>query len=262
MNILNKLERKYGKYGIENLIVGIVLINIFVYILTTYVGQDISELLIFNREKILKGEVWRLVTFIFASEKTNFISFGLGCYFTYMSGMYLELEWGKFRFTFYYLVGIITTLVMGFITGYEINGYYINLSLFLAFAKLFPNYQLLLMYLIPVKVKYIAFVNWIIILLNIIGSSSYMEVLVKIIPLINYFIFFGKSKAEDIRFETKHGFRKREFKRKVKSANFKQQCEVCKITDLDDKDMEFRYCSKCSEPKCYCRDHIKNHEHN
>lgn len=261
MSFLDKLERKYGRYSIKNLMVGIVLVNIFVYILRQISGINLSEILIFNRDKILDGEVWRLVTFIFALENEGLISFALGTYFSYMSGLNLELEWGSFRFNFYYLVGMITTIIIGFITGFEINGYYINLSLFLAFAKLFPNVELLLMYIIPIKVKYLGMLNWVIIILSLIGARSLMEILVKVIPLINYFIFFGKDNFFDFKYKTSHGFRKRDFKRKVKPNLFNHQCEICKITDKDDNNMEFRYCTKCSDVKCYCKNHINNHEH-
>ncbi|MGG7058780.1 rhomboid family intramembrane serine protease [Clostridium tertium] len=262
MNWLNKLERKIGKFYIRNLMLIIIFGTALVYGFTLLSGDNT---LINNIElvpsRVMEGEVWRLVTFIFVPTSSGIISFMFSMYFYYLAGTGLEHEWGEFKFNLYYLIGMLATIVLSMITGGTATGTYINLSLFLAFARIYPNFEILLFYIIPIKVKYLAIFNWVIIGFNFLFAGSFAERILILIPIINFFIFFGK----DIFTGTKSGAvnykRQQKFKSQVRQREILHKCEICGITEKDDPKMEFRYCSKCSGKKCYCINHIRNHEH-
>lgn len=265
MNWLNKLERKIGKFYIRNLMLIVIFGTILVYGFTLLSGnRDLINSIRLEPSKVMEGEIWRLVTFIFVPESESIISFIFAIYFNYLAGTGLEQEWGEFKFNFYYFVGMITTIIVSMVTGATATGAYINLSLFLAFAMIYPNFQVLLFYIIPVKVKYLAIFNWVIIALNFIGYLSLFSIggmLLTLVPVLNYFIFFGKQIVTGTRSNATNFKRQQKFKSQVKPIEIFHRCEVCGITEKDDPNMEFRYCSKCSGKKCYCKNHIKDHEH-
>ncbi|MBE6052926.1 MAG: rhomboid family intramembrane serine protease [Clostridium sartagoforme] len=262
MNWLNKLQRKIGKFYIRNLMLIIISGTVLVYGFTMLSGEfTLVNNISLVPSKVMQGEVWRLVTFIFVPQSFSIISFIFSMYFYYLAGTGLEHEWGEFKFNFYYFIGVIATIVVSMVTGATATGEFINLSLFLAFAKIYPNYQVLLFYIIPIKVKYLAIFNWVIIGYNFIFAESMAARILTLVPLINFFIFFGK----DIVTGTKSGAvnyrRQQKFKSQVKEREIFHKCEICGVTEKDDPKMEFRYCSKCSGKKCYCENHIRNHEH-
>ena len=264
MGFLNKLERKYGHIYIPNLMGIIVAGNLITYVLN-YVMPNIKivDMLYLNKDLVLKGEIWRLISFIFVPNSSTPIWFIIGMYFTYMIGTSLERLWGEFKFNIYYFIGIITTVIIAFITGANfVTGEGVNMSLFLAFARIFPNYELLILYFIPVKVKYFAMFYWVILIISLIGVGSLMGALKILLPVINFLIFFGKEVFEELVFKKKVVGRKKKFEKASRYVENEHKCVVCGITEDDDKEMEFRYCSKCTGRKCYCMNHIRNHEHN
>ena len=188
MNWLNKLERKFGKYSIKNLMLYIASLNFLVYLLIMVdQSNNIVYKLMLKPELILKGEVWRLITFIFIPPNTSafFIIFAL--YFYYIAGRGLEHEWGSFKLNVYYLFGILGTIIASFITKGSATATYLNLSLFLAFARLYPDYEVLLFFVIPIKIKYFAYFNWFIIIGAIITQKSWSLQLLLIILKTNFF---------------------------------------------------------------------------
>lgn len=262
MNWLNKLERKIGKFYIRNLMLIIISGTILVYGFTMLSGdQTLINNISLVPSKVMQGEVWRLVTFIFVPSSFSIISFIFSIYFYYLAGTGLEHEWGEFKFNFYYFVGMLATIAVSMITGATATGTFINLSLFLAFARIYPDFQVLLFYIIPIKVKYLAILNWIIIGINFLSAGSMAGRILTLVPLINFFLFFGK----DIFTGTKSGAvnyrRQQKFRAQVKEREVLHKCAVCGITEKDDPKMEFRYCSKCSGKKCYCINHIRDHKH-
>lgn len=266
MNWLNKLERKIGKFYIRNLMLIIIFGTALVYGFTLLSGDNtLINNITLDPSRVMEGEVWRLVTFIFVPTSGSIISFLFSMYFNYLAGTGLEQEWGEFKFNFYYFVGMITTIIVSMITGITSTGEYINLSLFLAFAMIYPNFQVLLFYIIPIKVKYLAILNWIFIGLRFIVYLSVFSIggmLLTLVPILNYFIFFGKQIITGSRSNATNFKRQQKFKSQVREREILHRCEVCGITEKDDPKMEFRYCSKCSGRKCYCINHIRDHEHN
>ena len=264
MKVLNKLERKYGNIYIPNLMGLIIAGNIITYVLN-YAMPDIRivNMLYLNKDLVLRGEIWRLITFIFVPSSTSPLWFIIAMYFNYMVGTSLERLWGEFKFNVYYFIGIVTTIAIAFVTGSNaFTGSGINISLFLAFARIFPSYELRLFYIFPIKVKYLAMFYWVILIINLIGARSLITVLIILLPVINFLIFFGKEVFQEFVFKKKVVTRKKKFEKSSRVIENEHKCIICGITEKDDKEMEFRYCSKCSGKKCYCMNHIKNHEHN
>ncbi len=188
VKILDKLERKYGKFAIRGLMTYIVIGNFAVFLMQ-YIYPVLIPKLMLIPSRVYKGEVWRLITYIFIPPDTSvfFILFTL--YFYYMIGNTLENEWGSFKLNVYYLTGMIGTTLAALITGNS-DATHLNLSLFLAFAYLFPNYEILLFFFLPVKVKYLAWLNFAFIGITIIFGTLSSK-LAAVVSLLNYFLFFG-----------------------------------------------------------------------
>ena len=170
MKILNKLERKFGRLAIKNLMSYIVFANAAVYILYMFDRTFINNLVLIP-SRVFQGEVWRLITFLFIPPSTStwviFVIFAL--YIDYMIGTSLEHQWGTFKFNIYYFVGVIATIIGAILTGFSMTNFFLNLSLFFAFAKLFPEYEFVLFFILPVKVKYLGWISW--------GFSAFMFII-------------------------------------------------------------------------------------
>lgn len=162
---------------------------------------------------ILQGQIWRLFTFIFSPPTSASLFAFLIIYFYFYLGKTLENVWGTTRFNMYYLFGIIGAIIAAFITGYGTNSY-INMSLFLAYATLFPDQQVLLFFIIPIKMKYLAYLEGVLYIVTILFSSTPLKV-AAIASLLNYFLFFGPGVVKKI----KDHYRYRESRNQFKKFN-------------------------------------------
>lgn len=269
MKWLDKLERKFGKYYIPNLMLKIIMLSAIVYFITFYILQDFNYIngLTLNWNRIFKGEVWRIFTFVLIPPLNGSLFMViLSLYFDYIAGVNLENEWGEFKFNVYFLFGMIGTIILSFITKQPATGSYVTTSIFLAFAKLFPDFTVLLFFIIPVKMKWLGYLTWAGVILKIVialAGGSVTVAILCLVPLINYFIFFGYGNYNEVKFRTGSKIRKMEYDKAFNEAKkpYRHKCAVCGITDVDHKDMLFRYCSKCNGEYAYCEKHIKNHEH-
>lgn len=156
MKWVYKLERKFGRICIPHLMLVIIAGQAMVY-LANLLNPDILLLSRFslNWAAVMHGEVWRLFTFVFIPQSTSPLGLVLTLYFYYLIGNTLENTWGDFQFNVYYLCGMLGAILAAALTGYG-TSYYINLSLFFAFAMLYPDFQVLLFFIIPIKMKYMA----------------------------------------------------------------------------------------------------------
>ena len=200
-NLLDRIDRKIGRYAPRNLMTVIVAGTAIVWLLDYIVGMCtgvwLSGWLYFNKELILRGEIWRVVTFIFVPESSSLFTFALSMYFYWLIGNALEGEWGALRFDLFYLCGILGAIACGFITGYATNSY-LNLSLFLAFAILHPDYQVLLFFFLPIKVKWLAILDAVgFVLLFIVGTWPMRIAL--LFSLANIALFFWYIPIDKIR---------------------------------------------------------------
>ena len=263
MNWLDKLERKFGRFAIQNLMSYIIVANAAILILYTLMpmaGASVISKLTLIPQFVFQGEIWRLISFIFIPPTLSPLWGIFALFFYYSISNSLEGQWGSFKFNIYYLVGMIGTATFSLIFNISGTPFYVNMALFLAYAKIFAENQILLFFIIPIKVKYLGWVYWALLISNII-SGGLGELILILISLANYFLFFGKENVRSVKTRRKVVNHQREFKKDRPKVIHIHRCSICQITDRDNPDIEFRYCSKCDGHYEYCADHIFNHEH-
>ena len=234
----------------------------------------------FDRELILQGQIWRLFTYPLAYNAGNifYTAISLVCY--YSLGRAMENIWGTLRFNLFYLSGIVMMDIYCMIFGGYADAYYLNLSLFLSYATMFPDAQFLLFFIIPVKAWIFALLDLVLVVMGLL-TETFPYNLFSVISIANYLLFFGKDVVNVIplswRANAARLFRKKP-KQKAKvvpfpnagsyeattasvKAPYTHRCTVCGRTDVSNPELEFRYCSRCSGYHCYCEDHISNHTH-
>ena len=259
-----KLEVKYGRFAIKDLIKYVVILNMIVYLGLLYSGNQMAVYnLMLVPSKIFQGEYWRLITYIFIPPQVSPIWIIFVLYFFFIIGSGLEQAWGSFKLNTYYLIGMIGTTIASLIFGIIGDPTYINLSLFLAFARIYPNYQILLFFIIPIKIKYLAWLNWIYIFYTFYSGSNDDKVCA-VVSILNYLIFFGKDIIDTLR--NTRATRKRTITcnrkiEKIIQKKYFHKCTICGITENDDPKMDFRYCIDCYGDYEYCMTHLNNHEH-
>ena len=266
---IDRFCAKHPRFGIPNLAMYIAIGQVIVGVLSLLPPlRNLLSLLVFSRMAILHGQVWRLVTFVFVPTTVNPFYLLLGCYVIYWTGQMLEREWGTSKFTLFYLCGVLWSILGGMILGLA-DIYYIHLSFFLVIATMYSEMQVLFMFVLPIKMKWLALLDVALILLQGLESGPYV-VLLALPSFINYFIFtwpfwsmklgFVRRRADPQVISFKKAQRQAQKKAK-ETGGWLHKCAVCGITDQDDPNMEFRYCSKCDGYYCYCAGHINNHIH-
>ena len=282
MKIINKLERKFGRFGIPHLTNYILVCYVIGYLLSMTKTSLISYLYL-EPGLILQGQIWRLITWVLVPPGMSNILFVLiMLMFYYSLGTTLERTWGTFRYTLYIFSGILFTIIGAFILYFLLGGnvlvgsvfstYYISLSTFLAYAMCYPDMQVLLMFIIPVKMKWMAVFYVVIVayeMIQYIMAGAWYLVIPIVASLLNFIIFYFGSK-DFSRYNPKEVHRRNEFRRAMEprgrtgsggGAVTKHKCAVCGRTEKDDPTLEFRFCSKCDGNYEYCQDHLFTHEH-
>jgi len=189
-DFLQKLQKKLGKFAINNLMTYIVVGMAVLFVADVFFGGVLS-MFAFDTDLISQGEFWRVITFILIPPSANFIFIIFVLYFYWFIGSTLEGQWGAFRFNVFYIVGILGTIAAGLITGFA-TSFYLNLSLFLAFALLFPNFQVRLYFIIPVKVKWLAILSLGFFAFEFVTGDWSVRVAL-LVSLGNIALFFGKD---------------------------------------------------------------------
>ena len=266
--------------GISNLMLYISLGTALVYIMSEMSGNYLLyNLLYFDRQRILQGEIWRLITYPLTYRIDNLLLMAVSLFCYYSLGRAMESIWGTLRFNLFYLTGVLMMDVYCMLFGSTASVTYLNLSLFLSYATLFPDAQFLLFFIIPVKAWIFALFDLAIVVLDLI-TYPFPYNLFSVISLANYFLFFGKDVLNVLpmswRVNAKRRFRKQpqkkakvipfdaasyETAKATPKAPYTHRCTVCGKTDISHPDLEFRYCSRCNGYYCYCEDHISNHSH-
>ncbi len=280
MKFLNKLERKFGRNAIQGLMRYIVIINVIGAAIGIMSPQLYYSYLSLDFGQILHGQIWRLVTFILypgLSTSSGFINpmdilfFAIEMYLYYMIGNSLENAWGAFRFNLYYLSGLLLNIVASIIiyvavgSSFPIGLSAINQAMFLAFAVLYPNVQLLLFFVIPIKVKWLGILYGVIIgyqVISYLTMRQFAFALATVAGITNFLIFFLMTRNYK-KVSPKQQYRRAKFKKEVRINNgvTRHKCAVCGRTELDDENLEFRFCSKCQGNYEYCMEHLFTHEH-
>lgn len=249
MNWIMKLERKYGKYAIQHLVKYLAIMNAATFAVM-FILQGAAQGYMFRTlalipSLLLEGQIWRLVTFILLPETLNPLWAGLSIYLFYIIGTAIERSWGAFKFNLYYLIGMAGTgigaVAVGLLlpgAGGVISATYLNLSLFLAFAAMFPNYQLMLFFILPVKVKWLgwlqaAFVLWAIVSSLFVGNWA--GVVAPLASFANFLLFFGKDMHRVIKLRASVQGNRRRYFDQIKRSKGEQN----KQKDKDDNVRRF-----------------------
>lgn len=284
-NLRRNFERfcfQHRKIGIPNLMLYISIGTALVYIMSMVSNSGtLYDILCFDRAAILRGQVWRLITYVFTYNLGNplLTAISLLCYFSL--GRAMENIWGTLRFNLYYFSGLILMDIYCMIFGGFADVTYLNLSLFLGYATLYPDARFLLFFIIPVKAWIFAVIDLGLMLYGLL-LYPFPSNLFSVIALANYFLFFGKDVVNIFPLSWRANFARLFRKKKKKEAPkvipfpgagsyeastatvkspYTHCCTVCGKTDVTNPELEFRYCSRCTGYRCYCEEHISNHAH-
>ncbi len=288
---MSDFERKFGKYAINNLTLKLIICYAVGYVLAfAPIGSGILNYLTLNPYAILHGQVWRLVTWLIVPPQESNILFALiMLFFFYSIGTQMERTWGEYRFNLYIFTGIFLIIIGAFlfyiITYFRAGGavdmlaasyfpqtatffstYYICMSILLAYAATYPDSIILFMFIIPLKMKWLGIIYGAWLALEAVFAvfdQAYYVFFPIAASLINFAIFYLKD-GKLMRFRPKEVTRRRQYSQQVKMTApgiSRHKCAVCGRTELDDPNLEFRFCSKCNGNYEYCQDHLFTHRH-
>lgn len=293
MRFVQKLERKLGRYAIHNLMYYIIVMYIIGWIIQIVNPEFYSVALSLDVEKILHGQVWRLVTFIIMPpEDSTYIFMIFTLYLYYLLGTSLERAWGAFRFNLYFFMGVLFHILAAFLiyfifdVSFPLTTYYLNMSLFFAFATIYPDMELYLFFVLPIKIKWLAIIDGVYFALTIFAgfSSLFLEekafysvaiialrlgimpaptiAVAALVSLLNFVVFFFMTRNYK-RYSPAEIKRKKRYKSQVRQSRKAAQhkCDICGRTSETNPELAFRYCSKCAGNHEYCEEHIFKHEH-
>ena len=274
MHFLNKMERKFGKFAIQGLMKYIILFYVAGYLIEFLAPQAYSFLTLEPFLILHYGQVWRLVSWVLIPPPTgNFFFAIIMIILYYQLGTALERTWGAFRFNLYIFGGMIFT-ILGALLLYVIYGvntpvsmgssfstYYINMTIFLAFAMCYPDMRIMLYFIIPIKMKWMAGIYAALIIYSMIFTNWAGRVAI-IASVLNFLIFFFMTRNYRS-VSPKEIHRKKTYRRQVQQPKgiTRHKCAICGRTEQDDPNLEFRFCSKCNGNYEYCQDHLFTHEH-
>lgn len=279
---MSNFEKKFGKYAISNLSLVLILCYVAGYVIQLLNSAFLLRYLTLDPYAILHGQVWRLVTWILVPPSSLDPFTIIMLLFYYNIGTSLERTWGTYRYNVYLFSGMLFTVVGSFVwlaVEYFVGGqtfiplyisavsrsfstYYINMSIFLAFAATFPDVQILLMFLIPVKVKWLGILYGLVLVYDFLFAGSLVTRIAIASSLLNFAIFFLTSRGH-IHMSPRQMKRRADFQRDLRRGSkvTKHKCAICGQTEDDDPDLEFRFCSKCNGNYEYCQEHLFTHEH-
>jgi len=286
MKLLNRLERKFGRYAIPGLMKYIAILFAAGLLIGMVMPESYWNYLALDFGKVAEGQVWRLITFLLPISDMNRIFWtALSVYIYYMFGVSLENVWGAFRLNLYFLVGIVFNILAYWI--FYLVGQPIIIwpscieaicgTLFFAFASIYPNSPIYLYFLIPLKAKYLAWgfgAFYVYQIISAIVGHQYWNTIPMIASMATFLLFFFASRNYH-RLSPGEIKRKANYRRQVNQAKgqgnvvqfqgrnvvTRHKCAVCGRTELDNDQLEFRFCSKCDGNYEYCMDHLFTHEH-
>lgn len=295
MKLNNRLEQKMGKFAIHNLMYYIIIIQAVGVLISNMAPTFTEKYLLLDFSKVFQGQVWRLFTFIAVDlnasnlrDPFDIIFLAISFYLYYFIGRTLENVWGAFRFNVYYLSGILLTILgcLGIYLIYNDNFlvhfpyyyygiHYINLTLFLTFACVFPEMEMLFMFVIPMKLKWLGVISGAFLVKDLIecimnaraGTGFFFvflgQAVAIVVALLNFVIFFLSSRRNYRQVTSRQAKRKQQYMKQVRTneTGTRHRCAVCGRTEQDDPMLEFRYCSKCDGNYEYCMEHLFTHEH-
>ena len=275
MGFLNKMERKFGKYAIQNLTFWLIGAWILGFIIQ-YTMPEVQQLLLLEPMLVFKGQVWRIVSWLLIPPPVNllFLIFFLSCY--YFIGISIEQAIGTFRYNVYLVGGILCSILGSFILygfyyfvkgftvsgiGYYFSTHYITMSLFMAFAVIYPNVEFRLYFIVPIKAKWMGIVDAVWMLFMFVASNAAGRTAI-LASLMNFLIFFFSTRNYR-RVSPREIHRKQVYRQQMRQAEgiTRHKCAICGRTERDGAELEFRFCSKCDGNYEYCQEHLFTHQH-
>ena len=269
MTYIERFCRKHPNFGIPRLMMYVSIANVAFWLLGL-VNPVLINYLSFDPYLVLHGQVWRIISFAMIPPSDGMLAV-IAIYFYYWIGSTLEQYWGTPQFNIYFFTGILLTLLYGFliyfITGIRIQltATYVYLSMFFSFAALFPDMQVLLFFIIPVKMKWLALIDAAFFVYGVLTTPFPLNLL-PIVAVLNFFLFCGgdllrrlprRPSANTVNFRRESN----RIRREQRDNLYKHKCAVCGRTDVTNPELEFRYCSRCAGYHCFCQEHINNHIH-
>lgn len=288
---MGKLEKKFGKYAIKNLSLYLVLGYAVGYIVQYAIAPQLIYYMTLNPYEILRGQVWRLFTWLLVPPNQSGIFWAvIALYFSYAIGTALERAWGVWRYNIYIFSGILFTILGSFLfMGYcyvfhgnqteyiapilfegaslSFSTIYINMSILLAYAATYPDNRVYLMFILPIKMKWLGIAYAVLLAVQFIqgGNGWETDAIIRFsigCAFLNFVIFFITTRSR-MSLSPKQAKRRVQFKSQVKRATpiTKHKCAICGRTEEEFPDLQFRFCSKCEGNYEYCQDHLFTHEH-
>ncbi len=283
---MNKWEKKFGKYAIRNLTTLLIICYVIGYLLQM-LAPSVLMYLTLDPYAILHGQIWRIVSWILIPPTAGANGFSdlfftfIMLYFYYSLGTSLERTWGTFRYNVYLIGGILFTVIASFITlpivyltmsseavqlsmafgSLFYSTYYVNMSIFLAYAATFPNAQVLLLFFIPVKVKWLGILYGFVLVYEAIFSGNLFTFFAIGASLVNFVVFYFSTRKHLSPKQIKRRVQYQQEVRRSRPNITKHKCAICGRSEEDGAHLEFRFCSKCNGNYEYCQEHLFTHEH-
>ncbi len=253
MNWIDTLERRFGRYAIPGLVKLIVALNALVFILIK-LNPAFYNAINLSAEGLARHEYWRIVTFLFIPQTQSFLWILFALMFLWMLGDGLEQAMGPFRLNLFYLVGMIGTTVAAIFFGADFSNTMLNLSLLFAFAWYFPDLQIFFMLIIPMKIRWVAWISAAFVGFGMLGGSGSYRMAV-LASLANYFLFFGPAYLANARQQQKTAARRRKFtEASIPEDEPLHRCANCGRTEEGHPQLEFRVSSRDGHE--YCLEHL------
>ena len=264
--LLDKLEAKHPNWALDGLMRYISLLMILVYILNT-TGYLPYSLLWLEGPAIIQGQIWRLFTFLIIPMSQNLFFLFFELMILVMCADGIEAAIGSFKLTMYYLMGAFFLIIASLIEPQaQFNSYYLYLTLFFGYATLYPDQTLYFMFIIPIKIKYLAWLSGLVELICFINAPLHGKIVIGL-TVANYILFFGIPALNGIRYERKQRIRRETFEKAAtpEAKAYRHKCAICGKTDVSNPELIFRYCtcSKCGpDGVAFCQEHLKEHKAN
>ncbi len=258
MSLLDKLERRFRRFAVPHVTEVLIASQVALFAIQA-VNPGVPEKLMLLPREVMAGQAWRVITFLLLPPIGNLVCAFFFWYLFYLMGTALEASWGVFRYNAFLLIGWAATVAAAFVLpdAHSSNAF-LEGSVFLAFAALYPNFELVLFFLLPVKVKWLALLAWIGYFLTLVFGEWEARLLVGA-SIANFLVFFGPAIARRMR--SGRWRMARQVEHIVERTKPRHTCRTCGITNLTHPRAGFRYCRLCAGTCCYCTEHVRNHEH-
>ena len=197
-NWLNVVARRLQWLAIPNIAVVLIGFQAFGFLLALS-KPELAQLLPLIPELVLQGQVWRLISFLAVPMAMSPIWMLFGLWFQYFILNSIESEWGAFKTTFYILTSVVLTIMFSLVFGYPVLGITdLTSTFFLAAAALFPEQEIQIYFVIPVKMKFLGWLALAFLAFRFL-QGDWMDRLFLCAIYSNYLIFFGPTMLYRIR---------------------------------------------------------------